>query len=180
MVSARRNRRVWSRSSRHGVPPVAAAVLAAACAAGTLAAPSAAADPLPGFDLSAEKLRERMDQCIAYAIGEHEVLMGWLHARSGEGRQWRCSSLRHMFFDDRPGGAHNPYTDVAGFMRCADRTVSFGFVRDASQPAYKRHIYQYRGTDRSAQVVYDENNGDIVTIFTNPENDWAECATWRP
>lgn len=178
MAVARQNRWVRSRYSGRGGPATAAAVLAAACTAATIAAPSAAADPLPGFDLSAEKLRERMDDCLAYSIGERDILMGWLHARTGEGRQWRCSSLRHMMLDGRV--AHDPYTDVAGFMRCVDRVVSYGFVRDASNAAYRQHIFQYHGTKRRAHVVFDENNGDIVTIYTKPDNDWAECATWSP
>ena len=141
-----------------------------------LAAP-AAADPLPGFDLDPDQLTERMDSCLAYQVGEQEILMGWRNLRDGAERHWRCSSLRHMMLDDHgTGEAHDPYVDIVAFMRCADKVVSYGFPRPGDPGKTVLH-YQYNGTTKSALVVVNDATGDIVTMYTtNPGNDWVGCA----
>ncbi|MEV6900512.1 hypothetical protein [Amycolatopsis sp. NPDC051372] len=66
-------------------------------------------------------------------------------------------------------------------MRCADRTVSYGFPRPASGPGNKQNILQFRGTEQRAHVVYNEVTGDIATIYTEPAQDnWHDCAYWAP
>jgi len=34
-----------------------------------------------------------------YRFPENHVLMGWREIQTGEERHWRCSALRHMYFD---------------------------------------------------------------------------------
>ena len=137
----------------------------------------AAADPLPGYDLDPIQLEARMDACLAYQVGEQEMLMGWRSLRDGNERHWRCSSLRHMMVDDHgPGGPHDPYVDTVAFMRCADKVVSYGFPRPG-EPGNTVLHYQYQGTDKSALVVVNDATDDIVTIYTtSPGNDWVGCA----
>ena len=152
-------------------------VVATATVLGVLGAASAGADPLPGFDLDPVQLEARMDACMAYRVGEQDVLMGWWNLRTGEQRHWRCSSLRHMLLDYHgPDGPHDPHVDVAAFMRCADKVVSYGFPRPGAPGNTVLH-YQYNGTSKSALVVVNDVSGDIVTIYTpgNP-NDWTGCA----
>ena len=136
----------------HGVVSV---LISFAVAAGvTVAAgPVADADPAPGFDFDPGKLIQRMDACLAREVGPDELLMGWVNVRTGDTRQWRCSSLRHTMEDQRPSGPHDPYVDVLGFMRCADRVVSYGFPRAASDPKYTRYILQYEGTKKRGNVL---------------------------
>ncbi|MGQ0625969.1 MAG: hypothetical protein ACT4PP_15145 [Sporichthyaceae bacterium] len=117
---------------------------------------------------------------MAYSVPDSQLLMGWVNARTAERRQWRCFSLRHMLLDERAGGAHDPFSDVLAFLRCADRIVGYGFPRAATKPGYRQHILQYHGTKRRGHVIFDEANGDIITIYTDPNNDWRECATWTP
>jgi hypothetical protein len=64
-------------------------------------------------------------------------------------------------------------------MTCVDRTVSYGFPRRGNGPGNTRLVYQYLGTARSASVIVDEP-GDIVTIYTDPADDWTTCARWTP
>jgi hypothetical protein len=61
------------------------------------AAPTATADPMPGFSFDPAKLQTRVDSCMEYQLGPTEILMGRLNVRTGDQRQWRCSSLRHKF-----------------------------------------------------------------------------------
>jgi hypothetical protein len=138
----------------------------------------AAADPLPGFDLDPVQLEARMDACMGYQVGEQEILLGWVNLRTGKLRHWRCSSLRHMILDVGPGrSAHDPYADVAGFMRCADKVVSDGFPRPATDSRYSDLHYQYVGTKQIAHAVVDDDTGDVATIYTEPvADDWANCA----
>lgn len=140
---------------------------------------AAHADPAPGFDFDPAKLQARMDDCLEYAVNDAFVLMGWRNISTGETRQWRCSSLRHMMRDPRPSGPHDPYVDINDFMRCADRVVSYGFPRPGD-PGNTRYITQYHGTQRRGNVVVNDATGDIVTIYTEPNNDWTECAHWTP
>ena len=113
----------------------------------------AAADPLPGFDLDPVQLEARMDACMAYAGGEQEILMGWINLRTGQRRQWRCSSLRHMMEDLPRRRPHDPYVDVSSFIVCFDEVVSHGFPRP-SDPGYTNLIYQYDGArDRAIAAV---------------------------
>lgn len=142
--------------------------------------PAAHADPAPGFDFDPVKLETRMNDCLEYAVGDGFVLMGWVNPSTGESRQWRCSSLKHMMWDPRPSGPHDPFVDVNGFMHCADRVVSYGFPRPGNQPGNTRYITQYRGTQRTGNVVVNDATGDIATIYTVPNNDWGECAFWQP
>jgi hypothetical protein len=64
---------------------------------------------------------------MEYRIGPREILMGWLNVRTGDQRQWRCSSPRHMLLDDEDRPAHDPYENIPDFMRCVDKVVSYGF-----------------------------------------------------
>jgi hypothetical protein len=156
---------------------VSGALLACVCSCLLLLGVGRAiADPLPGFDFDPEELRARMDACISYQVGEREILMGWVNIRTGDSRHWRCSSLRHMLFDvdDRP--AHDPYVNVADFMRCADKAVS-GFPDQRRRDGENlRYIYQYNGTANQAIAVVNTATGDIVTIYTTLNNDWTGCA----
>lgn len=158
------------------------ALITSAAAATLVAstAPVATADPAPGFEFDPVALETRMTDCLEYAVDNTFVLMGWVNVRTGETRQWRCSSLKHMMWDERPGEAHDPFVDVNGFMRCADRVVSYGFPRDAQDPKYTRYILQYQGTARRGNVVVNPVNGDIASIYTEPNNDWGGCAFWQP
>lgn len=139
----------------------------------------AQADPLPGYDFDPVKLRDRMDRCLRYAQSEQEVLMGWVNMRDGVRRQWRCSSLRHMYFDNdaREGGnRHDPYVDIPSFMRCVDEVVSYGFSRPGDT-GKTRLIKNFNGTRSQAYVIVNDATGDIATIYTAPQdNDWAGCA----
>jgi hypothetical protein len=107
------------------VSPALGALMLAAVAA----APTATADSMPGFSFYPAKLQDRMDSCMEYQIGPSEILMGWLNVRTGDQRQWRCSSLRHMLLDDEDRPAHDPYENIPDFMRCVDKVVSYGFPR---------------------------------------------------
>jgi hypothetical protein len=154
---------------RGRVLAVAAAVLVAG-----LATP-AAADPLPGFDLDPDQLAERMDACLAYQLGEQDVLMGWISYRTGETRHWRCSSLRHMWLDVDDRKRHDPYVDVAAFMRCADKVVSYGFPR--TRPSGEIRLnYQYNGTKDLAYANVNPSTGDVISFYTRIDNDWVGCA----
>ncbi|SDC97391.1 hypothetical protein [Actinokineospora iranica] len=162
---------------RRAFTRIAAGAAVAALAVTT--GPAASADPAPGFDFDPAKLDARMDDCMAYAVDEQFLLMGWINVSTGETRQWRCSSLRHMLLDPRPSGPHDPNVHVNDFMRCADRVVSYGFPRPGD-PGNTRYILQYRGTERRGNVVVNDANSDIATIYTEPNNDWTECAYWQP
>lgn len=142
---------------------------------------AAGAEPAPGFTLDPVALEQRMDDCLARVVDNAFVLMAWVDFRSGEQRTWRCSSLKHMMEDVRPGNeTHDPFVDVDGFMRCADRTVSYRFVRPATDPRYMQHITQF-GAGQRSHVVFNPTNGDIATIYTEPVGDnWRVCATWAP
>lgn len=139
----------------------------------------AAADPMPGFDLDPAKLEERMDGCLTGVVDNKFLLMGWVNLRSGEQRRWRCSSLKHMMVRSDDGATHDPFVDVSSFMICVDRTVSYGFPRRGTGSGNTRLIYQYVGTARTASVVVDAS-GEIVTIYTDPADDWTTCARWAP
>lgn len=86
---------------------------------GVTSGQSVSADPAPGFEFDPAKLEAKMDACMEYQSGEQDILMGWANISTGDIRQWRCSSLRHMLLDidDRP--AHDPYVNIPDFMRCA-------------------------------------------------------------
>ena len=151
-------------------------VVLVAAVLGLLGAAPVAADPLPGFDLDPVALEARMNDCLAHAVGEQEVLMGWRSLRDGKERNWRCSSLRHMYLDVGPGRPrHDPYADVRSFMICTDEVVSHGFPRPGD-PGKTKLIYQYNGTRDEAIAVINDVTGDIVTIYTTTSNDWAGCA----
>jgi hypothetical protein len=139
---------------------------------------AARADPAPGFDLNPAELEARMNACMAYQVDEREILMAWWNLRSGEVRQWRCSSLRHMILDDHGRGLapHDPYIDVIAFMRCADKVVSYGFPRPATDARYVQLHYQYNGTKAVAYAIVDDATGDVASIYTEKSNDWAACA----
>lgn len=150
------------------------AVIVATVALGVSSGAHAGADPAPGYDFDPEKLRAKMDQCMAYAVGEQEILIGWIKVSTGEVRQWRCSSLRHMLLDDDDRPAHDPYVNVADFLSCVDKVVSYGFPR-RGDPGNTRLIYQYNGTSNQAIVVVNDATGDIATIYTSASNDWTGC-----
>ena len=82
-----------------------------------------------------------------------------------------------MLFDDFDRPAHEPYVNVADFMRCADKVVSYGFPDptrgDGSNDVF---IYQYNGTKNRAIAVVNSSTGDVVTIYTTVSNDWTGCA----
>lgn len=139
----------------------------------------ARADPLPGFDLDPATLEQRMLDCIGYAVDDKFLLMGWVSFRTGEQRRWYCSSLRHMYIRAGLGNVHDPFVDVAGFMECVDRTVSYGFPR-RGDPGNTRLTYQYMGTARTAEVVVNDATGDVVSMWTTPADDWTTCARWSP
>ncbi len=149
--------------------------VAVALVAVGLATP-AAADPIPPFDLDPVKLEARMDACMAHAVGEQEVLMGWVSLRDGRHRQWRCSSLRHMFWDDEDRERRDPFVDVAAFMRGTDKVVSYGFPRPGKGAGNTNLHYQYNGTRGHAYAIVNDDTGDIVSIYVNPDNDWIGCA----
>jgi hypothetical protein len=146
----------------------------------SIGCPQVAADPLPGFDLSAEKLQARMQDCMEFLVDKDYLLMGWIKVSTGEHRHWRCSSLRHMILDPRAAGPHDPFVDVESFLRCVDKVVSYGFPRRVSGHERTHFITQYRGTKGSGHVVVQDSTGDIATIYTDPNNDWAGCAYWHP
>lgn len=118
-----------------------------------------------------------MDACMSYQVGEQEILMGWVNLRTGDTRHWRCSSLRHMLLDDRGGlPPHDPYVNIADFMRCADKAVTgFPDPRRRDGPNV-RYVYQYNGTKNQAIGVVNSTTGDVVTIYTTEGNDWTGCA----
>ena len=139
---------------------------------------AASADPAPGFTFDPVKLEADMQACIAYSVPETQVLMGWINVRSGETRTWRCSSLRHMLFDDDlrdPPVAHDPFVNPLDFMKCADKAVA-GFPRSGTGPGNTSYIYQYEGTAKRALVIVNDATGDIASIYTEPSNDWTACA----
>lgn len=137
----------------------------------------ASADPAPGFDFDPIALEQRMDACLAYEVPPARILMGWINMRTGEQRQWRCSSLRHMMRHDEPERpVHNPFADVPAFMRCVDEVVSYGFPRKSKKPGNIVLIKQYNGTSSRALVALNEATGDIATIYTEPRpDDWVGC-----
>ena len=47
--------------------------------------------------------------------------------------------------------------------------VSYGFPRAASDPKYTRYILQYEGTKKRGNVLVNDANGDIATIYTRAE-----------
>lgn len=146
--------------------------------AGTLATPPASADPIPGFEFDPVRLRADMDACLAYRLPENHVLMGWRNLRTGNERRWRCSSLRHMYFDrdDRDEqNAHDPYINIVDFMKCVDKVVSYGFPRPGKSGNITLN-YQYDGTKELAVVGVNPATGDIVTIYTRKPDDWTGCA----
>jgi hypothetical protein len=73
-----------------------------------LVSPLAHADPAPGFALDPTQLESRMQACVSYAVPESEALMAWVNVSTGDTRTWRCSSLRHMVFDDLDRPVHDP------------------------------------------------------------------------
>lgn len=152
-----------------------ACVIFVVAAFGLASGHSASADPAPGFEFDPVKLEARMDACMEYQIGEQDILMGWANISTGDVRQWRCSSLRHMLLDvdDRP--AHDPYVNIPDFMTCTDKVVSYGFPRPGD-PGNTRLIYQYNGTSNQASAVVNDATGDIATIYTSVSNDWTGCA----
>jgi hypothetical protein len=111
---------------------------------GTLLPATARADPLPGYDLDPVKLEQRMDDCLAGDVDDKYLLMGWINLRSGEQNRWYCWSLKHMYLRAAGGSVHDPFVDVGAFMRCADRTVSYGAPHQGD-PGNKNLIYQYLG-----------------------------------
>jgi hypothetical protein len=146
--------------------------------AGVLGTASAGADPLPGFQFDPVKLEADMDACLAYQLPEDYVLMGWQNVRTAEQRRWRCSSLRHMYFDrdDRDEqNAHDPYVNVLDFMKCVDKVVSYGFPRPGTGGNITLN-YQYDGTKQLATVGVNPATGDVVTIYTRTPDDWTGCA----
>ena len=115
---------------------------------------------------------------MTYTVPESEILMGWVHLRTGQTRHWRCSSLRHMLLDvddRRPPVAHDPYVDPQSFMVCAGKAVA-GFPRRGTGLGNTQYIYQYEGTSRRANVIVNDLTGDIASIFTEPNDDWSRCA----
>jgi hypothetical protein len=156
--------------------PLLAGVLVAL---GVLSAPPLEADPLPGFSLDPVQLEQRMEDCLAGAVDDKYLLMGWINLGTGEQHRWYCSSLKHMYIRAAGGNVHDPLGDVNAFMQCVDRTVSHGFPRPGD-PGNRNLIYQYMGTARRAVVVVNASTGDIVTIYTAPADDWATCAGWNP
>jgi hypothetical protein len=80
-----------------------------------------------------------------------------------------------MLLDDEDRPAHDPHENISDFMRCVDKTVSYGFPRKG-EPGNTRLIYQYNGTNQRAEVVVNDATGDIVTIYTSVSNDWTGCA----
>lgn len=161
--------RSWSRARRC----VLVLVLAASASLGI---PTAGhADPVPGFDLDPVQLEQRMQRCVSYAVPENEVLMAWVNMRTGDTRTWRCSSLRHMVFDDLDRPAHDPFLDVPNFMRCVDRVVSYGFPTKPN--ANGNRLYKLNQmTPGEANVVVNEATGDIATIYVE-RGTWAQCAS---
>ncbi|WP_433784408.1 hypothetical protein ACQPX6_29705 [Actinomycetospora sp. CA-101289] len=99
----------------------------------SLAATPARADPLPGFDLDPATLEQRMHDCIGYAVDDKFLLMGWVSFRTGEQRRWYCSSLRHMYIRAGLGNVHDPFVDVAGFMRRPDGELRLPAARRPGQ-----------------------------------------------
>jgi hypothetical protein len=155
-------------------------VVALGVALGLAGAPGVAqADPVPGFDLDPVKLTARMDACLAFTGPKDAVLMAWINLRTGDQRTWRCTSLRHMMrYDGSEGEAHDPYANVADFMRCVDEVVSYGFPRPSKDPGNLDLIKQYNGTSSRAIVAVNEATGDIATVYTEPRvDDWTGCAT---
>ena len=135
----------------------------------------ASADPLPGYSFDPAQLEDRMQRCVSYESPENAVLMAWVNFSEGAARTWRCSSLRHMLFDDAERTPHDPFVDVPNFMSCVDRVVSYGFPRPADD-GKTRYIYQYNGTASTASVVVNDDNGDVITIYTSKPDDSAGCA----
>ena len=138
----------------------------------------ARADPAPGFEFDPVVLVQRMDACMEFVVPPNELLMGWVNLARGQTREWRCSSLRHMILDaeDRvPPVVHDPFVGPLDFMLCADKAIG-GFPRPASEPWNTRYIYQYQGTARRANVIVNSATGDVVSFYTEPNNDWAACA----
>lgn len=137
----------------------------------------AGATPPPGTQFDVPKLEKAMHDCVSYAIPAQQVLAGWVNPSTGERLQWRCDSLRHMYIEQT--NVHDPFVNVGAFVRCTDRIVSYGPPHPASDPRYKALIYQYNGTSRRGYVIYNPANRDIVTIYTNPDDDWVGCANGR-
>lgn len=151
-------------------------IVSVVCVVGVLfGAGAASADPLPGYSLDLAQLEDRMQRCVSYESSDNAVLMAWVNFSEGATRTWRCSSLRHMLFDDVERTPHDPFVDVPNFMSCVDRVVSYGFSRPADA-GKTRYIYQYNGTADTAIVVVNDDTGDVVTIYTRKPNDWAGCA----
>lgn len=156
-------------------------VAASAVAFTLVVAPPVSGEPIPGTTIDPDELRNRMDRCIEYAVPESELLIGWVNFWSGEVRNWRCSSLRHMLFDDElrnPPVRHDPYVNIPDFVRCAEKAVR-GFPRPASKAGYTNYIYQYSGvTSGRTYMTVNDVTGDVATIYTDPlSNDWTTCAT---
>jgi len=120
-----------------------------------------------------------MDDCLSFRNAKDEILIGWVRLSTGERRTWRCSSLRHEALRRSAGEAHDPAVNVADFMRCTDRVVSYGFPRPggAGNPGNIALVKQYNGTSSRAIVAVNEATGDIATIYTESEvDDWTGCA----
>lgn len=139
---------------------------------------AASAEPIPGSDIDPVVLEERMDRRLEYAVPETEILAGWMNSSTGEVRNWRCSSLRHMLFDNfkrNPPVRHDPYVNIPDFVRCVEKAVR-GFPRPAGPPEHTNAIYQYGG-GRQVIMTVNDLTGDVVTIYTQPVNDdWTACA----
>jgi hypothetical protein len=81
-----------------------------------------------------------------------------------------------MLFDNFDRPAHDPYVNIADFMRCADKAVT-GFPNPRPRhPVNREYIYQYNGTRNQAIGVVNSLTGDVVTIYTTVSNDWTGCA----
>ena len=151
-------------------------VVAVIVAAAAVTLPTTArADPVPGFDLDPVQLEHRMQQCVAYSVPEGGALMAWVNMRTGETRTWRCSSLRHMLFDDLDRPPHDPFSDIPNFMRCVDRVVSYGFPAKQSTNGNRLYTLNQR-TSGEAHVVVNEATNDIATIYMT-SGTWAQCVS---
>ncbi|MCX4092900.1 hypothetical protein [Nocardia sp. alder85J] len=154
--------------------------LAGVCAVGALLAglsSIAGATPPPGTQFDVPKLERDMEECVAYAMPPAQVLAGWVNPTTGQTLQWRCDSLRHMYVEQT--NLHDPFVNVDAFVRCTDRIISCGPPHPATKPPYMALIYQYNGTSRRGYVIYHPATSDSVTIYTDPDNDWAGCANGR-
>ncbi len=60
---------------------------------------------------------------------------------------------------------------------CAVRTRSSATVPRTGKGAGNTNLhYQYNGTRGHAYAIVNDDTGDIVSIYVNPDNDWIGCA----